>query len=502
MRFIDTIEHGSNEESLPAEALSINGAYIEDEIPGYQTLTVSGRESYDMQYSEYRIGNTLHMQDYYQDSRVIEVEYQLQASTPEELMQRYNVLNGLLNFKEAKISFADESDKYYIGSKTASEAPPKGRLNITSTFQIYCPDPHKYSVATKQFTAIKNVDGILELTIDNEGTADVPIDYTIKHNHDNGYLGFVSDRGVLQTGKIQEVDGHDYQQAEILIQTNQFTEFLRDTSTNPENPAKATDGELAVMQIDGVSGLTLKTPSVSTGWGGGMVTATVPDDSEGNKPVNWWCYFNVYFESHNPNQIGCMSINFLDENDQIIYSYIIEKNSATNKAMVALRAGKDVQYMLDFTPGIRDQDNMFTRGQGHCDIIKNGANLSGYFFGVRKSVTVPELADVACHKIQMYIARYGTSPALTRSYFKSITFRNNVVDKWADIPNRYPKGSEVIIDGKEGKIYTDGILRMDDEVKGSQYFKASPGKSKVQIYHSNFSVPEPEVTAAIREAWL
>lgn len=419
------------------------------------------------------------------------------------LVEKRRELAGIMEVSEpARLVFSDEPDKYYMAVPDKEITFDDSRRYGTGTITWAVPDGLSHSMATKQFTAAKNENGVLELTINNEGTADVPINYIVVHNHDNGYLGIVSEHGVIQAGKIAEVDGYDYKQAEILIETNKFTEFTPDTSINPENPAKATDGKLAAVQIDGVPGLVLQTPSTSSGWGGGMVTATVPDDSEGKKPVNWWCYFNAYFESHNPNQIGCMSINFLDEHDQIIYSYIIEKNSASNKAMVALRAGKDVQYMLNFTPSMRDQDNMFTRGQGHCDIIKDGANLSGYFFGVRKSVNIPELADVACHKIQMYIARYGTSPALTRSYFKNITFRNNVVDKWADIPNRYPAGSEVVIDGKEGKIYTDGLLRMDDEVKGTQYFLAPPGQSKIQVYHSDFSVPEPDVTAEIREAWL
>lgn len=87
-------------------------------------------------------------------------------------------------------------------------------------------------------------------------------------------------------------------------------------------------------------------------------------------------------------------------------------------------------------------------------------------------------------------------------YLREFRFQKNYVEKWRDVPNRYPNGSTVTIDGKEGKIYTDGVLRMDDEIKGAQYFLAPPGQSKVQIYHSNFSVPEPDVTAEIREAWI
>lgn len=508
MRFIDTIEHNSNEESLPAEALSINGVYIENVIDGYCTLTVSGRETHSMDYDEKRIGSHLYMQNYYQDSRIIEVEYQLRADSPEELIEKYNILNGLLNFREAKLIFADEPDKYYIGSKTASEAPPKGRLNITSTFQIYCLDPHKYSVATKQFTATRNVDGILELTIHNEGTADVPINYTVVHNHDNGYLGFVSDRGVLQTGKIQEVDLTPYTESEMLINTNDFSGWNRDTSVHPENQAKGTQGNLQVNTYNGQNILQLADRGGTAGVNGGMISIDIPPDSEGAVGAsNFWCYFNEWFETGAVRQTSTTSINFLDENDKLIYCYMVEKNDLnSNRAHVMMRAGGSQQHKYFdryFEPSNAQYGkNMFDWERGHCDVLKEGDKLSGYYYGTRYSTVVPDLKDVKCCKIQIYIGGYDQLDMVTGSCFRSLGFQKLNVQKWSDNPNRYPSGSKVEIDGKEGKIYTDGILRMDDEIKGSQYFLAPPGQSKVQIYHSDFSTPAPTVTAEIREAWL
>ena len=347
-----------------------------------------------------------------------------------------------------------------------------------------------------------NADGILEATIINEGTADVPVNYEIKHKHDNGYLGIVSEYGVIQIGKILEVDGYDYKQAEQLFSTVTFSEFDRDTGTDPENPDRATDGKLAKVGIDDVPGLILQTPSTSMGWGGGMVTMTIPDNSEGKKPVNWWSYFNICFEAHQIDQIGCMIVRYLDADDNVICSYTVEKNSATNSARVIIRIGGKVQHRWDFTPSANDKENTFTRRQGHCDMTKEGATITGTIAGTRKGATIPELENVACHKVQLYIGQHSAGKPPTRSYFKLISLRDNIVEKWSDIPNRYPKDSEVKIDGQEGKIYANGILRMDDEIKGSQYFMVPPGETKIQFYYSNFSDPPPEITAEIREAWL
>ena len=43
--FIDTTEF-LDSVSLPSEALKINGEYIENQVTGYRTLYVSGRESF------------------------------------------------------------------------------------------------------------------------------------------------------------------------------------------------------------------------------------------------------------------------------------------------------------------------------------------------------------------------------------------------------------------------------------------------------------------------
>ena len=52
--FVDTGEIGS-ENSLPSEALQIDGEYIENLIDGYRTLYVTGRELLGSEISEREI---------------------------------------------------------------------------------------------------------------------------------------------------------------------------------------------------------------------------------------------------------------------------------------------------------------------------------------------------------------------------------------------------------------------------------------------------------------
>ena len=119
-----------------------------------------------------------------------------------------------------------EPDKYFIGTKSNAGDVPEGRLNVTGEFSIYCCDPRKYSTVEKTFQASVNDEGILEATIENDGNMAVPVNYEITHNHENGFIGIVSEHGAIQLGKIDEVDAVPAEKSEILFRCDSASEFL------------------------------------------------------------------------------------------------------------------------------------------------------------------------------------------------------------------------------------------------------------------------------------
>ena len=76
--------------------------------------------------SEYRNSRTI--------SRSITVGYQLLTDSPEDFREKFNALNKILNQKEAKLIFADEPDKYFIGTKSKVGDVKEGQLNVTGEF--------------------------------------------------------------------------------------------------------------------------------------------------------------------------------------------------------------------------------------------------------------------------------------------------------------------------------------------------------------------------------
>mgnify|MGYP000758315407 CR=1 FL=1 len=94
-------------------------------------------------------------------------------------------------------------------------------------------------------------------------------------------------------------------------------------------------------------------------------------------------------------------------------------------------------------------------------------------------------------------------------YLNYLTVRQDKVKYWVDVLNRYRDGAVIRIDGENTKVYLDGRENAGEVVKGSTFFKAPPGVTKVRFFFSDFcqltdgnNQPVMDVSAKIREAYL
>lgn len=298
--FVDTTTGPAGGKALPAEAMKYNGVYLEDEIPGYQTLYVSGRELMESEVQEKEItgidGSVYYGKTY--PPRTITIGYQLIAKDNAAFRSAFNKMNQILSAEQVQIIFADETDKYFIGTKVGNETPDPGINAIVSEFEIYCPDPRKYATTLKEFTASRNEEGILEATIDNDGSMPACIDYEIINRQDNGYIGIVAESGVMEFGKREEVDGETYKQNETLLHLSDFISAPDDVGGHDAmHPLYGTDGTLTTKTWFGTQFLTLGTPGTIKGdANGGLRTITIPVDSEGAAGCkNFYAYFHLIF---------------------------------------------------------------------------------------------------------------------------------------------------------------------------------------------------------------
>ncbi|MBE6005588.1 MAG: phage tail family protein [Sarcina sp.] len=149
-RFYDTTEI-PEASPRPSEALRFNGVWIDDAVTPFRTLYVSGRESFTAEIAEETlesVDGSLFLRRRL-EPRTIIVGYQMTAATPQEYMTAFNRLGSLMSGIQAQVVFADEPDKYYVGTCRSIGSPEPGRLAVKSEIEIYCPDPCKYSIQQK-----------------------------------------------------------------------------------------------------------------------------------------------------------------------------------------------------------------------------------------------------------------------------------------------------------------------------------------------------------------
>lgn len=225
--FID-VNQASESVILPSEALKINGEYIENQISGYRTLHVSGREALAPELTTYTTGvrDGSVMKNKRFPARTITVTYQIVAESSEEYRKAYNKLAAILNVEEAELIFNDEQDKYFVGTPSAIGTPEPGRNAVIGEFEILCIDPFKYSVGEY----IVELDNLItppqkEFILDYGGTyktypkfevefykeSEVSEDgesaYPLGGYGDCGYIAFINDRKkIIQLGDPGEVD--------------------------------------------------------------------------------------------------------------------------------------------------------------------------------------------------------------------------------------------------------------------------------------------------------
>ena len=504
--FVDTGEVGS-ENSLPSEALQIDGEYIENLIDGYRTLYVSGRELLESEITDREI-DRISGSEYLESrntTRNITVGYQLLCKTTREFRDKFNKLSSILSKEQVKLIFADEPDKYFIGTKSSVGDVEPGRMNVKGEFTFYCCDPCKYSSAEKQFPGVQQ-DGYQTITIQNNGTEWADVDYEITHKHENGYIGLVSQYGTIQLGKVEETDLEDYEASETLINdifspSTSGWVLNNATTVHVVSEHKQT-GNLTIT--NGTGGYALRVTNYGTGeqWHGPSWTKQVPMDSNGHTGAkNCTLSWHHYFTTSTFNNRGVIQFLMTDRNKRNVAAMTFFKNEL----------GNNKGYAEFFVNGINKGKIEFDcnwnnprtgQNAGKSSISKFGDRFEFNVNGEVKPFTVPEMKDIEVIEVSIFIGTWGSGEGIGENHVYSMEFTSHSVDAQRDVPNRFQAGSVVRIDGESTKVYVDGVVSAGHEVNGTDYFKVPPGTTEVQFYYSDFSSPPPQIKAKIREVYL
>lgn len=438
-----------------------------------------------------------------QEEKQIAIEYVINNGTAENLKDfRRKMAKLLTSDKMGKLIFSDEPNLYYNAILNGEPTLDEEYLQSSGIITFIVPDGIAHSTIQKTFQASLNHERVMETTISNTGTESVPVDYEIKHNHENGFIGIVSEYGVIQLGHVNEMDMEEKEKSEYLLNYRQASQYdaMRSGSGIFFDPSYGKSGTFGTYNYDNKSWVSLASAGVGSGWHGAARTVDLPPDQTGvSGSANFAMQGKVWFRPTATNQCGTIEYCIVDKNGRHLASARIAKwDPVTDTALLILCVNGKEMKRVEFNSALSE---LFVHNRGDFYIFKSGKEII-FCFGGLYSFDIPEIEKMEAKTVSVFIGQRDNYPIIPKMYLNYLVFRKDKVKTWLDIPNRYPSGSIVTIDGKSRKVYMDGIQRAADEVRGSKYFNVPPGETKIQFYYSNFCSPPPTITAKIQEAYL
>lgn len=421
-----------------------------------------------------------------------------------DINTKYDEISKVLRVSEPKeLIFSNIPDRmFYAIPKGDFEFTEVNKTSGIGTITWLVPDGLAHSTTEKTFEASANSDGVLEATVVNNGTVSVPVSYEITHNHENGFIGIVSEYGILQYGSADEADDEAREKSETLLKY-----------TNPSDYNAMTEGKgiLASNDTFPMTGkftgyedgwLRMQSSGSGSSWHGAARQVTLPADSSGNSgAVNFKLDANILFQTSKATEMGLLELVVGDENGEHLASIHIVKSSKSDSMCSAIFQVQAVEKgRVKYEP---NASSATSSKNGLVSISKSGELFEFVFGGKTYPFRVPEAAEKKGLSITIFIGQYGSDVNPVRNMaFGKMSFRKDKVQYRVDIPNRYADGDVITIDGETTKMYVNGVIALGDEVKGSTHFHVPPGESKIQFYFSDFCNPAPDVTVRIREAYL
>lgn len=435
---------------LPAEAMSYGGVYLEHMVEGYRTLYVNGREKISayINYDETQTMDGASFRNMRYEPRTLTVGFQLHSASPAAMVAAYNTIVRLLSQKQARIIFADEPDKYFVGTKTKIMGTPPGRLAVTGEIEIFCADPFKYSV--EEFEAGADSNGVI--AVDYSGTYPAhPILTAQSEGHDNGFYGFSNLAGLsLRVGDPDERDQEEVPSDTAVEIIN--THF----GTGQSHPWGREYAKLVYGYY---------TDSIGYQSGNGYIyslteTPVVYDYFYGSKlgynfeePVpHFELSFTHWFEPSGT-QGGGFDFYINNANGDNICGVSVWRYKGGNIQWAMIAKGRGVK-----TGSYAIANNPFKSVWRTQTITKIQDTLTFNFGGVVFSLTDPDIAEQtydAANASFIFYTQPGAAVIGANNALKSVLIRG-IPNTWREIANKIPKNGLVEIDTGSGDIYLNG----------------------------------------------
>lgn len=444
------------------------------------------------------------VQNVYQEPKIIKIKFNIQSKNIQTVKRD---LARRLNKDVVKLVITDEPNLYYLATVKGSVTIE----NVKNWFQkgeidFLVPSGYAESTTTIPTSASFDEHGQLKATIYNNGTISCPIDYRIKFKSSGGYLGIVSDNGVIQVGaknaNTVNVD-NDVRKLVIADSVNEGTlpGNWRVGGGYPSSPFP-TSGTWEGVQKDGRKFVYPKTFGTGSTFHGATLWRKFSPDSSGTVgSKDFEVEGRLFFLNASGKEHGLQEVIISDSSGNCKVGFSIVKSSDGNKARIQFYNGETVGYQ-DIDTG---SNNFVSWKTGGFRIKKIGRDIN-FSFNARANINyhVTTIDNVVFDTVTLVGMQSANYPTMARMWFEYIRVwrlkSSQSSESKAAQTNMFNSGDELFIDGNSGKVYLNGVLTSD--INGSTWFDADVGQTDIFFYYSNYSTVAPEVVCEVRPRWL
>ena len=447
----------------------------------------------------------------------IKVKFTVQKKTARDTELAKHALATILNTdKPVRIDISDEPDKYYMGLVVGSvDVDNVARWLQKGEFEILVPDGVAHGTTYRRFdNGQEQPDKVVFNLVNNGNVPAFPV-ITVKNNAENGYIGVVNASGALEVGDREEADTGIVKKSEILMDfrgdkiSTGFSQALKNqgvTNDNTEYVVGTAERinlwERPHIKLKNLRGETkLQNYATSLTW-------TIPNDSVGEiGSLNDYLWWRQVFLSEALNQYGFIKITISDTNDKFLYGVESFKRSLGSECEYNFFAsdGKGSYNILkrwEFDGSTTGDINPFSVARGWSDLKRNDDKVQVFYRGSYFTFTVPEIKGRKSAKIHVTLGAYRDYPMVSHMYLDELYYRKDFVPGIGDVPNRYPIGSNVVLNSENDTVTVDGLERIVDVVDGSSFLTIPPGNSQLEVYCSSWVKPKPTVKVEFKERYL
>ncbi|SJZ89970.1 putative phage tail component, N-terminal domain-containing protein [Pilibacter termitis] len=460
----------------------------------------------------------------------------LEIFTDSFTFEKRELLKGILyNHELKKLTFSDEENRYYMAILDGESSFIRDLDNsqeATGVLTFLVPDGVSYSTYKlyKEGQLVSKTDDkgnayqVMTVEVTNDGTAPCEIDYEITHPTENGYVGIVSAHGAIEIGDKFEADREQYEQSEMVcIDDSNAIVNAWSTDTGYTTDDRFNIIGSAWRLITEPTGSVWATQYYSGSGNGGNNGAsnlwhlarksrTLTPTSDGKTAFkNFTVRNRIAFETSKSDQNGLYQVvlSTQDGRWRMGYYFCKEPNAKNEvrftRFVYDMKDGVKKMLVEDSTYFTPNGSGKHEGSYGHSVYFeKFGGKVTWYDYVRKREFIVPEIANVEFSRLTISGGVYGrTTNRVWRMNTNSITVQVHKVEKERDIPNRYPEGSVLRIEGETRKVNLDNIPILTDVVQVPKFFSLPPKEeTKIEFYFSEWIEEMPDVKIFYREKWL